>query len=49
MAGEPHLIRAYGDRRDDGVIQLSFTLPVPLSDKAKEAARLFCNSSGSWT
>ena len=32
------LIRPYGDRRDDGVVQLSFTLPVPLSEKAKEAA-----------
>jgi len=46
MAGDSHLIRAYGDRRDDGVIQLSFTLPVPLSDKAKEAARLFCARLG---
>ena len=46
MAGESHLIRAYGDRRDDGVIQISFTLPVPLSDKAKEAARLFCTRLG---
>ena len=46
MAGESHLIRAYGDRRDDGVIQISFTLPVPLSDKAKEAARLFCTQLG---
>jgi beta-lysine 5,6-aminomutase beta subunit len=46
MAGESHLVRAYGDRRDDGVIQLSFTLPVPLSDKAKEAARQFCNQLG---
>jgi beta-lysine 5,6-aminomutase beta subunit len=40
------LIRAYGDRRDDGVIQLSFTLPVRLSEKAKEAARLFCQKLG---
>ncbi len=39
-------IRPYGDRRDDGVIQLSFTLPVPLSEKAKEAARLFCQKLG---
>ena len=28
------IIRPYGDRRDDGVIQLSFTFPVPLSEKA---------------
>ena len=46
MPAEPQVIRAYGDRRDDGVIQLSFTLPVPLSDKAKEAARLFCTRLG---
>jgi beta-lysine 5,6-aminomutase beta subunit len=32
------LVRPYGDRRDDGVVQLSFTLPVPPSEKAKEAA-----------
>jgi beta-lysine 5,6-aminomutase beta subunit len=46
MAGDSNLIRSYGDRRDDGVIQISFTLPVPLSDKAKEAARLFCTRLG---
>jgi beta-lysine 5,6-aminomutase beta subunit len=46
MPGDTNLIRAYGDRRDDGVIQLSFTLPVPLSDKAREAARLFCARLG---
>ena len=40
------LLRAYGDRRDDGVIQLSFTLPVPLSVKAKEAAAQFCRALG---
>jgi len=39
-------IRPYGDRRDDGVIQLSFTLPVALSEKAKEAARQFCQKLG---
>ena len=32
------LIRPYGDRKDDGVIQISFVLPVPASEKAKEAA-----------
>jgi beta-lysine 5,6-aminomutase beta subunit len=46
MSGDAPPIRAYGDRRDDGVIQLSFTLPVPLSDKAKEAARRFCAQLG---
>jgi beta-lysine 5,6-aminomutase beta subunit len=43
---EKHLIRAYGDRQDDGIIQLAFTLPVPVSEKAKEAAVLFCKSMG---
>jgi beta-lysine 5,6-aminomutase beta subunit len=40
------LIRPYGDRRDDGVVQLSFTLPVPLSEKAKEAAAQFVRKLG---
>jgi len=40
------MIRPYGDRRDDGVVQLSFTLPVPISEKAKEAARLFTEQMG---
>jgi beta-lysine 5,6-aminomutase beta subunit len=43
---ERQLLRAYGDRRDDGVIQLSFTLPVALSEKAKEAATLYCKKLG---
>jgi beta-lysine 5,6-aminomutase beta subunit len=43
---EPKLIRPYGDRRDDGMVQLSFTLPVPATEKAKEAARLFCTKMG---
>lgn len=43
---EKQLIRAYGDRRDDGIIQLSFTLPVTASEKAKEAAKLYCQKLG---
>lgn len=39
-------IRAYGDRKDDGRIQLSFTLPVAASGRAKEAARIFCQRLG---
>jgi beta-lysine 5,6-aminomutase beta subunit len=35
---DKQLIRPYGDRKDDGVVQVSFVLPVPASDKAKEAA-----------
>jgi len=42
----PQPIRAYGDRKDDGRIQLSFTLPVPVSGRAKEAARLYCEKLG---
>ncbi len=40
------IIRPYGDRRDDGVVQLSFTLPVPLSEKAKEAAAVLARKMG---
>jgi beta-lysine 5,6-aminomutase beta subunit len=32
------MVRPYGDRRDDGVVQLSFVLPVPAGDRAREAA-----------
>ncbi|MGO9828789.1 MAG: OAM dimerization domain-containing protein [Myxococcaceae bacterium] len=46
MSPEKQPIRAYGDRRDDGVLQLSFTLPVPLSEKAKEAAQQYCRALG---
>ena len=41
-----HPIRAYGDRKDDGRIQLSFTLPVPPSGRAKEAALELCKRLG---
>ena len=42
----PELIRAYGDRQDDGRIQLSFTLPVAVSGRAKEAARRYAEALG---
>jgi beta-lysine 5,6-aminomutase beta subunit len=32
------LVRPYGDRQDDGVLQLSFVLPVPPGERAREAA-----------
>ncbi len=32
------VIRPYGDRRDDGVVQLSFVLPVPAGARARAAA-----------
>ena len=43
---EKQLIRPYGDRRDDGVIQLAFVLPVPASEKAKEAAATVAKKLG---
>ncbi len=32
------VVRPYGDRRDDGLVQLSFVLPVPVGERAREAA-----------
>ena len=32
-------VRPYGDTKDDGVVQLSFTLPLEWSEAADEAAR----------
>ena len=43
---EKQLIRPYGDRKDDGVVQLSFVLPVPVSEKAKEAAAQLAKKLG---
>ncbi len=46
---DPHarqLIRPYGDRRDDGVVQMSFVLPVPPGSRAREAAILFVKKLG---
>ncbi len=43
---EPKLLRAYGDRDGDGMVQLSFTLPLPPSARAREAARRFAEAHG---
>ncbi len=40
------LIRPYGDTRDDGKVQLSFTLPIEWSERADEAARRLVRSMG---
>ena len=32
-------VKPYGDTLDDGRIQVSFTLPVPLDEVAKEGAK----------
>jgi len=42
----PQPIRAYGDRMGDGALQMAFTLPVPPSARAKEAARQYAESHG---
>ena len=39
-------IRPYGDTANDGIIQLSFTLPLPLSARAREAARRYAMLMG---
>jgi beta-lysine 5,6-aminomutase beta subunit len=39
-------IRPYGDTVNNGVVQLSFTLPLPLSARAREAARSYAMLMG---
>jgi beta-lysine 5,6-aminomutase beta subunit len=39
-------IRPYGDTANDGVVQISFTLPLPLSGRAREAARRYAMLMG---
>ncbi len=39
-------IRPYGDTANDGVVQLSFTLPLPLSARAREVARRYAMLMG---
>jgi beta-lysine 5,6-aminomutase beta subunit len=43
---EPKLLRAYGDREGDGMVQLSFTLAVDPGDRAREAAKRFAEAHG---
>jgi beta-lysine 5,6-aminomutase beta subunit len=43
---EPKLIHAYGDREGDGMVQMSFVLPVPPSAKGREAAKRFAEAHG---
>lgn len=40
------MIKPYGDTLNDGAVQLSFTLPVPQSTKAQEAARQYTQKMG---
>lgn len=39
-------VRPYGDTLDDGAVQLSFTLPIPWSEAADEAARQLVGRMG---
>lgn len=39
-------LRAYGDRDDDGMVQLSFVLELPPSARAREAAKRFVEMHG---
>jgi beta-lysine 5,6-aminomutase beta subunit len=39
-------LKPYGDIMDDGVVQLSFTLPVEVSPEAREAAIQLCGKMG---
>jgi len=39
MAVDLGKVKTYGDTLNDGAVQVSFTLPVPAGDEAKEAAR----------
>jgi beta-lysine 5,6-aminomutase beta subunit len=37
-AGEPRIVRPYGDTTGDGMVQMSFTLPLPHDKRAEGAA-----------
>jgi beta-lysine 5,6-aminomutase beta subunit len=41
-----NLVRAYGDTTGDGMVQLSFTLPMPAGPRAEAAAALFAAKMG---
>jgi beta-lysine 5,6-aminomutase beta subunit len=40
------LLRAYGDRQGDGMVQMSFVLEIAPGGKAREAAKRFAESHG---
>lgn len=42
----PKILRAYGDRQNDGMVQLSFVLELPPSPRAKEAAKQLAELHG---
>ena len=46
MSTTMNLVRAYGDTTGDGMVQLSFTLPVPSGPRAEAAAAAFAGKMG---
>ena len=46
MSAGMNLVRAYGDTTGDGMVQLSFTLPVPAGARAEAAAAAFAAKMG---
>jgi beta-lysine 5,6-aminomutase beta subunit len=43
---QEHILKAYGDREGDGMVQMSFVLALPPSAKAREAAKRFAEKHG---
>ena len=43
---DPKLLRAYGDREGDGMVQMSFTLQMPKGARGREAAKRFAEAHG---
>ena len=41
-----NVLRAYGDREGDGMVQMSFTLEILPGDRAREAAKRFAEAHG---
>jgi len=46
MTSSPKILRAYGDREGDGMLQMSFTLAILPGDRAREAAKRFAEAHG---
>jgi beta-lysine 5,6-aminomutase beta subunit len=46
MTSNPAVVRPYGDTTGDGMVQVSFTLPIPHSKRAEGAAAQLANRMG---
>jgi beta-lysine 5,6-aminomutase beta subunit len=46
VSGQSRLVRAYGDTTGDGMVQVSFTLPIPAGPLAEAAAAVFARKMG---